>query len=139
MGRGVAFGDIDNDGDTDILIANNSGPPVLLRNDVGNRNPWFGLRLLDTHGRDALGARVAVELDSGRTLWRRAHTDGSYASASDPRLVIGLGQATARRLRVLWPDGYSETWPPPPTGCYTVLREGDGTQKRVASGPPGQR
>jgi hypothetical protein len=134
VGRGAAFGDVDNDGDVDVLVANNSGPPALLLNQIGSRNRWVGLRLLDAAGRDALGARVALELDSGGTLWRRVHTDGSYASASDPRLVIGLGQAGVRGLRVHWPGGRVEDWPPPEPGRYTVLREGGG---RPGPGGPG--
>jgi enediyne biosynthesis protein E4 len=129
VGRGAAFGDIDNDGDVDVLVANNSGAPALFLNNVGNKNHWLGLRLLDASGRDALGARVAVEVDSGRTLWRRVHTDGSYASANDPRLIVGLGQGKARGVRVRWPSGRTEAWPPPAEGRYTVLREGGGKQE----------
>ena len=70
-----------------------------------------------------------VELDSGRTLWRRVHTDSSYASASDPRLVIGVGQAGARGVRVRWPSGRVGAWPAPAEGRYTLLREGGGTQQ----------
>ena len=56
VSRGAAFGDIDNDGDTDVLVANNNGPARLLINNLGNRNHWLGLRLVDDHGRSAIGA-----------------------------------------------------------------------------------
>ena len=140
VGRGAAFGDVDNDGDLDVLVANNSGAPGLFLNNVGSQHRWLGLRLLDASGRDALGARVGVEVDSGQTLWRRVHSDGSYASASDPRLVIGLGQAGARGLRVRWPSGRTELWPAPAEGRYTVLHEGAGTpEPRAAGEAPGRR
>jgi hypothetical protein len=72
-----------------------------------------------------LGARVAVVLDNGTTLWRRARSDGSYASANDPRVVVGLGQsARPARVRVIWPDGSADTWNDVPIDRYTTLREG---------------
>src|SRR5215813_9648078 len=62
-------------------------------------------------GRDALGARVAVTASNGRTIWRRVHTDGSYASASDPRVLVGLGDTKgSAKVRVIWPDGKSENF-----------------------------
>src|SRR5262249_23628734 len=78
VGRGAAFGDIDNDGDTDVVVNNNNGPARLLINDVGNRKHWIGLRV-------APGARVEIMRKNSVTLWRRARRDGSYASANDPR------------------------------------------------------
>src|SRR6185503_9495469 len=91
-GRGAAFGDVDNDGDTDVVVANNGGPAQLLLNAVGQRQHWAGLRLRTPSGSDAIGARVAVTAKDGRTRWRRVHTDGSYASSNDPRVVVGLGR-----------------------------------------------
>jgi hypothetical protein len=126
VGRGAAFGDIDNDGDTDVIVANNNGTPRLLINAVGNRHHWIGLRLVGaTAPRDMLGARVSVVKDDGSVLWRRAHSDGSYASASDPRVLVGLGTAThVARVRVLWPGGASEEWRGVEVDRYTTLREG---------------
>ncbi|HVF59172.1 MAG TPA: CRTAC1 family protein [Thermoanaerobaculia bacterium] len=127
VGRGAAFGDVDEDGDTDILVCNNNGPVRLLLNQAGSRNPWLGLRLLDRHGRDALGARVEVAREGAPALWRRAHSDGSYASASDPRVLVGLGAAPrVTGVRVLWPDGSAASFPSPPLGRYTTLRQGTG-------------
>src|SRR5262249_34239987 len=83
--RGAAFGDIDNDGHTDVLLGNGAGPSPLLINTTGNRNHWLGLKLVPTP-RSRVGARVAVSRSSGPTMWRRARADGSYASANDPRV-----------------------------------------------------
>ncbi|MBL8188144.1 MAG: VCBS repeat-containing protein, partial [Acidobacteria bacterium] len=81
VGRGAAFGDVDNDGDMDVLIANNNGRARLLLNQIGNRQHWAGLKLVDAKsGRDALGAQVRLIRNQKPTLLRRARTDGSYAS-----------------------------------------------------------
>jgi len=126
VSRGLAFGDIDNDGDIDVVVANDAGPARLLINQIGNRNHWLGLRLVSADGRrDMLGARVAISRSNGSALWRRARADGSYASASDPRVLAGLGQSTAApRVRVIWPGGRVEEWNSVPVGRYTTLLEG---------------
>ena len=128
ISRGAAFGDIDNDGDLDVLVANADGRPRLLVNTIGTRNHWLGLRLVGRDApRDMVGARVAIIRGDGVTLWRRARADGSYASANDPRVVAGLGSADAApRVRVLWPSGRVEEWADLPVDRYTTLREGDG-------------
>jgi hypothetical protein len=125
VGRGAAFGDIDNDGDTDIVIANNNGPLRLLINNVGNRKHWVGLRLVaGSRPRDVLGARVAIVRRNGPTLWRRARADGSYASASDPRVLAGLGNSTETpTVRVTWPDGRTDEWANTAIDRYTTLTE----------------
>jgi hypothetical protein len=130
VSRGAAFGDVDNDGDTDVLMANAAGAPRLLVNQVGSRRHWLGLRLVgrDTR-RDMVGARVAVTPANGSTLWRRARADGSYASANDPRVLVGLGESTARlQVRVIWPSGRVDTWSDVPADRYTTLREGEGRE-----------
>ena len=126
-GRGAAFGDIDNDGDTDVLVGNNSGPVHLLINEVGARQHWLGLRLIGRDGRDMLGARVSVARPGQPVLWRRARSDGSYGSANDPRVLVGLGpSAAAATVRVRWPDGRDETWSAVPADTWTTLRQGTG-------------
>src|SRR5205814_3454825 len=87
-GRGAAFGDIDNDGDIDVLVGNGAGPTRLLVNNIGNRNHWLGLSLVST-SKSRVGARVAITRSAGATLWRRSRADGSYASANDPRVLVG--------------------------------------------------
>jgi len=135
VGRGAAFGDIDNDGDEDVLVANNNGQPRLLVNNIGNQNHWIGLRLVGAaqgtaanQARDMLGTRVGIVRDGGPTLWRRVRSDGSYASANDPRVLVGLGQSTSvSRVRVIWPSGKTEEWSSIAVDRYTMLREGEGT------------
>ncbi len=127
VSRGAAFGDVDNDGDTDVLVTNNNGPARLLINRVGAGRSWIGLRLADPAGRlDEVGAVVELILEDGSVLRRIARTAASYLSSSDPRVLCGLGDGRARELRVRWPDGSRESWPPPPTGRYTTVRRGSG-------------
>jgi hypothetical protein len=127
VGRGAAFGDLDNDGDTDIVVANNNGPLRLLINNVGNRHHWLGLRLVGPSKRDMLGTRVEIVRKAGPTLWRRARTDGSYASANDPRVLVGLGDsAETPTVRVRWPDGRLEEWANVGIDRYVTLVERGG-------------
>lgn len=127
VSRGAAFGDVDNDGDTDVLVTNNNGPVRLLLNQVGNRNHWLGLRLTGKNGRDMLGARVAVVINKDQILHRRTRTDGSYLSANDPRILVGLGKvAQVEAIRVQWPDGSSEEFKAPLIDRYVVLKQGTG-------------
>jgi len=128
VSRGAAFGDVDNDGDTDVVVANDSGPVRLLINNVGNHRHWVGVRVLGRHPRgDTIGARVGVMRANAPAVWRRARVDGSYASANDPRVLVGLGD-TSRidKVRVEWPDGTSEEWTNVPVDRYTTLKEGEG-------------
>jgi hypothetical protein len=122
VSRGVAVGDVDNDGRPDLLIANNNGPARLLLNDVGNRNHWLGLRLVGKNGRDMLGAQVEIVTATNSVLRRRVRTDGSYLSANDPRVLAGLAQATkVKTLRVRWPDGTVEELKDLPVDRYVTV------------------
>jgi hypothetical protein len=126
VSRGAAFGDVDNDGDVDVLIGNNNGPARLLINQASSGRHWVGLRLTGVGGRDMLGARVEI-VTKEASRWRRAHTDGSYASAGDPRIVTGLGDSSdPPAVRVTWPDGNRETWTAVPVDRYSTLHEGEG-------------
>jgi len=129
VSRGAAFGDIDNDGDVDALISNNSGPVRLLRNNIGNRRHWVGLRLVGGEpARDMLGARVAVSLGDGVELHQRVRSDASYLSANDPRVLIGLGDAVPiESVRVDWPDGSAESWTGVEADRWSTLVQGSGT------------
>lgn len=123
VSRGAAFGDVDNDGDTDVLVTNNNGPVRLFLNEVGNRNHWLGLRLVGKTGGDVLGARVEIAIAKDNVLRRRTRTDGSYLVANDPRVLAGLGAATrVQSVRVRWPDGAVEEWKDVPVGKYTTLK-----------------
>jgi len=223
VSRGAAFGDVDNDGDEDVLVGNINGPVRLLINNIGNRHHWLGLRLVGARPstrsassgstvspvepstrsgrpepfdsvrpaasaegfgvpgrsvktrspepvegraspgsarpelvegrtfaqdrpvegrpprgspdaaaapgtpRDMLGARVRIIRNNGPTLWRRARADGSYASANDPRIVVGLGQSReAPRVRVRWPNGDVEEWAAVVIDRWTTLTQGEG-------------
>jgi hypothetical protein len=123
VGRGAAFGDIDNDGDTDVLVTNNNGPVRLLLNQLGNRNHWLGLKVVAKNGRDALGAQVDIVVKKNQILRRRVRTDGSYLSANDPRVLVGLGNATqVEMVRVRWPDGSAGEWKKPAVDKYITLK-----------------
>src|SRR5262245_60629681 len=128
VSRGPAFGHLDNDGDIYVVVGNASGPLRLLLNTTGQRLHWIGLRLVGQDGRrDMLGARVAVTRSDGQTLWRRARSDGSYASANDPRVLAGLGNSKGSvDARVIWPDGRTETWSGLEIDRYVTIQEGTG-------------
>ena len=139
VSRGAAFGDLDEDGDVDVLVTNNAGPARLLVNEVGNRNPWLGVRLVEGGGdglavRDAIGARAAVLRGGRPTLWRRVRPEGSFAVANDPRILFGLGGedgdgesgADVDGVRVIWADGAEEDFAVTEAGRYHTLRRGEG-------------
>jgi hypothetical protein len=125
--RGAAFGDVDNDGDTDVVISNNMGRVQLLLNTIGQRQHWIGVRVVGANGSDSLGARVAVTSPGGPTRWRRSRADGSYASSNDPRVLVGLGTASGPvQVRVQWPDGRADEWREVPIDRYVTLTAGTG-------------
>jgi enediyne biosynthesis protein E4 len=105
-GRGLAVGDIDNDGDSDLLLMNVGEPPVLLRNDGGNANHWLGIKLVGTRSnRDAVGTKITVTAGGKRRSKQRL-AGASYCSASDPRLLIGLGaNPKIDEVEIRWPSG----------------------------------
>ena len=131
VSRGAAFGDVDGDGDADVLLTNNNGRARLLENLVGSQNAFLGVRPTRFMS-DVLGTVVEVtfadEAASPRRRLGRARTDGSYLSAHDPRVLLGLGIAdeTARPiLQIRWPDGRLERWHGLPTDRYLERRRGD--------------
>jgi hypothetical protein len=115
IGRGAAFGDVDNDGDVDVIVTNNGGAALLLLNQAvenGGSGHWLQVNVRQPAvNRFAFGTWVGVERDGKPTLWRRVRTDGSYLSASDARLHFGLGSPSAvSGVEVQWPDGERERW-----------------------------
>jgi enediyne biosynthesis protein E4 len=136
ISRAAAFGDIDNDGDIDILVTNNGGPVRLLINQArgaasGQKPDTHFLQIaLEQPGpnRRAFGAWVGVERSGRPTLWRRVRTDGSYLSANDSRLHFGLATASAiDAVVVQWPDGQKERWKGLAADRLVTLKRGTGT------------
>ncbi|HEV2473207.1 MAG TPA: CRTAC1 family protein, partial [Chthonomonadales bacterium] len=109
VGRGLAIGDYDNDGRMDALIVNNEGAPVLLHNICAHPGHWLEIRLRGVRSNsDGIGALVTAQTASGR-FTRLCTTGGSYLSASDRRVHIGLGSATKARLTIQWPSGVTSS------------------------------
>ncbi len=133
VSRGAAFGDIDNDGDVDIVVSNNNGRARLLLNEIGSRHHWLEVRLEGVRAnRDGIGAKVGVLREGHRPLWRHAHTDGSYLSANDGRVHFGLGQdPQVKAVVVRWPGGSDEAWNSVRADRIVTLREGSGRPYRT--------
>jgi len=128
ISRGAAFGDIDNDGDTDIVVTQNGGPAQLLRNQL-RVTGWVSVRALDKNRRDAYGAKVFLHRDDLPALMRRVHTDSSYCSAGDPRVHFGLGdKSRIGSIEIHWFDGSRERWRSPKSGRLLTLQQGTGEQ-----------
>ena len=106
VGRGLAIGDINNDGRIDALVTTNGGPAYVLRNDTVTNNHWLELNLVGHRSnRDAIGAAVKITSSAG-SQYATVTTAGSYLSSSDKRLHFGLGaDANAQAVQIRWPSG----------------------------------
>jgi enediyne biosynthesis protein E4 len=119
-GRGAAFGDIDNDGDIDIAVSNLAQPAYLLRNDGGNNNHWIGIETVGTKSnRDGIGAHIKVVSASGLTQSFTVNTAVGYLSASDKRVIAGLGSdSNAKLIEIRWPSGIVQKFENVKAGQY---------------------
>jgi hypothetical protein len=123
-GRGAAFGDLDNDGRVDVVLAHLNEPAAVLKTVAGDGNHWIGFALERKGYRDPVGTKVVLEA-GGKKQARFAKGGGSYASANDPRHVFGLGKGEKiDKVTVTWPDLTEQTWEGLAVDQYWRLAEG---------------
>jgi len=130
VGRGAAYGDFDNDGDLDLLIAANNGPARLLRNDNGNQNDMLRVKTVGTRSnRDGIGAKVTVKTNAGARLFAMVKTGSSYLSQSELPLTFGLGKPEDGKtvsIEIVWPSGQKDKVPPIKPNQFITVTEGKG-------------
>ena len=126
--RGASFGDLDNDGDIDVVVSNCNGPAYVIRNEGGSRNHWIGMELQGKKSnRDGIGARVKLVSGSGKVQYNLATTTASYLSAIDRRVLFGLGtEAKIKELEILWPSGVKQLVSNPSIDQYVKIIESEG-------------
>jgi hypothetical protein len=136
--RGTAFGDINNDGNVDVVVYNVGGPPSLFLNETKNANHRVLFRLVGTKSnKEAIGARVTV-VTSKVSLIDEVRAGGSYLSTNDVRVHFGLGsEATMKKVQIQWPSGLKEELKNVPADAIYTIVEGQGIQNTIKLPPPG--
>ncbi len=140
VGRGLALGDYDNDGDIDFLVNNNGEAGQLFENQGGNKNHWLGVRLIGTRStRDAIGTRL--KLVAGPLVSRDQAKGGmSYCSGQDPRIYFGLGQQTSiDSIEIMWPSGERQKLVKPGIDRVLTIEEGKGLSAEPSARPVASR
>ena len=136
VGRGAAFGDIDNDGDLDLIITTNNGPARVLRNDNANQNDLLRVKMVGTRSnRDAIGAKVTLKTSKGAKMFEMVKTGSSYCSQSELPLTFGLGKpedGLTATLEIIWPSGQKETVANIKPNQSIAVQEGKG---QIAASP----
>jgi hypothetical protein len=139
VGRGLAWADFNNDGRPDLAFSHNGGPVALLLNRTATDNAWVGLELIGTKSnRNAIGARIEMESRGGKQV-RFINGGGSYLSASERRVLIGLGaDEHVTRIDVTWPCGTKQSWRDLAARRWWRLHEGREQPEAVQRQRPAQ-
>jgi hypothetical protein len=136
VGRGLAWADYDNDGKPDLAFTHVSGPPALLHNETQTSSQWLGLVLVGDgkkSNRNAIGSRVEIDTTVGKQV-RFVNGGGSYLSASDRRVLAGLGPADRATVTVRWPSGKEQVYSQLKAGNYWKLTEGREAAEAISFG-----